>query len=644
MEKSNNTPTPTPLLDETPKSSTTKLDPKTITSRYTVIDKLGQGGMGRVYSALDAKLNRTVAIKLLPYDNFNEEQWIRFQLEAKAASKLNHPNIVQILDFGQSETNEPYLVMEHVKGKNLSDYLKENGPIELTESVILISQLSEAMQHAHLKGIVHRDLKPANIILEEGKTRRGLILDFGIAKFATDNTDIKTLTQTGQIVGSPRCMSPEQARGEKIDHRADIYSMACILFECLSGKPVFAGDNALSTIEKHLNEAPPKLSDICEFEIPAKLELALDKALKKDPEERFQSIVSFKNAITPEKQSEQPTKSTEGSSGFNFTLDPELQNNSLFKKYGVLFLILIVGIFSVGYLAIRKGDKSAASPRTLSNKFSEQKIPHIDKWEINSPEKLIGSESRSYAGTKSEEIIKSESQRPKLSLADSKNKSSKTKTKRIKNIDNLIGKGEELLRMHSSYDSTSTCNATNYNTIETLKEEQKRVPNAKLLILTNVNFDNRVCEAVKLFPLLEKIKFENCHINYDAMKELLKIKSIVKLRFMKTDISKKISDAICNEEHVTELSLNKSNYSDETLLQFANSKSLKSINISNNKAITYKGLLKLLKIRKSKFKILYDQNNSLTDNQVLILQRLGLDMEREKATIDTNIQHMLIRD
>lgn len=637
MEESNNTPTPTPLLGETPKSTTSKLDPKTITNRYTVVDKLGQGGMGRVYSALDAKLNRVVAIKLLPYDDFTEDQWMRFQLEAKAASKLNHPNIVQILDFGQSEKNEPYLVMEHVKGKTLSDYLKENGPFNINEAINLVSQLCQAMQQAHAKGIVHRDLKPANIIIEEGKTLRGLILDFGIAKFATDNSEVKTLTQTGQIIGSPRCISPEQALGGKVDHRADIYAMACIFYECLTGEPVFTGDNAFATIEKHLKEDPPKLSEVCHFEIPEKLELSISKALRKKPEERYQSISDFFKALTGEIN--QSTELNLEEHTLPNEADSKSSQKRQFIKYCAISLAFITGVISIGFLLHLKNHDGSINSQAATNENNWTDIPQLEKWKIKSPEKLVGSKAKSYAGANSEKLMNE----PNLSKDTISTKRLKSKNNTNKKAQDLFDMGEKLVYNASSYDSTNTCSATNNNTIKALRDGRQRTKNAKLLILTAVDLDNKMVEEIRLFPVLEKIRFDHCSINYDTMKNLLKIKNIIKLGFKNTKITERTSDAICSADHITDVSISKSNYTDKTLLQFSNSKSLKSLNISGNKNITYEGIIKLIKVRKSNFLIRYDKNNKITKNQIIILRDRGLEMKKDKQAIDPNIQQMMLQ-
>ncbi|MEZ4536059.1 MAG: serine/threonine-protein kinase [Cyanobacteriota/Melainabacteria group bacterium] len=217
-------------------------EPTSIAGRYTVIEKLGQGGMGRVYSAHDSVLDRTVAIKILFGTNIPQDYWKRFQMEARAASKLKHPAIVQVLDFGVFNDDQPFLVMEHMKGGTLEDLLAREGRLPMKDAISIIEQICIGMEHAHNQQVLHRDLKPSNIIISRvGEGYRAHILDFGVAKVVDLVSPEETLTRTGQIVGSPRCMSPEQASGEVLDRRSDIYSLGCVAFELLSGKPPYAG-------------------------------------------------------------------------------------------------------------------------------------------------------------------------------------------------------------------------------------------------------------------------------------------------------------------------------------------------------------------------------------------------------------------
>ncbi len=290
--------TPTPILDEVPQSSTDQSDPKLITSRYTVIDRLGQGGMGRVYTAHDSRLNKTVAIKILFGTVFAQSYWARFQQEAKAASKLKHPAIVQVLDFGSFDHDKPFLVMEYVEGQTLSDLVKSEGAIEPARALTIISQLCRGMQHAHGRKVLHRDLKPSNILIadtDNGETAN--ILDFGIAKVVEQGDYKETLTKTGQIVGSPRYMSPEQAGGETVDGRTDIYSLGCVLYFMLTGAPPYTGQNPLEVIGKHIQDPIPKLNDNLSSPLPDEFQNLIERSMAKSRSDRYASMEAFAESV-----------------------------------------------------------------------------------------------------------------------------------------------------------------------------------------------------------------------------------------------------------------------------------------------------------------------------------------------------------
>lgn len=283
--------TPTPNLDDRPQPSLDEDDPKIVSDRYTILDRLGQGGMGKVYQALDSALNRSVAVKVLPFNAYNNEDLRRFQQEARAASKLNHPGIVKALDFGMTDKQEPFLVLEYVVGETLDQVLENSGRLDLHEFIDLFLQISSAMDHAHRNKIVHRDLKPSNIIIRGdcGKLE-ALVLDFGIAKIAHDVSS-QFKTKPGLIVGSPVSISPEQIAGGTVDGRSDIYALGCIMFESLTGKPPFRGKTAIQTMQMHLNDSPPGLGSQCAgTKFPDEIETLVAKCLAKSPDKRFQSM------------------------------------------------------------------------------------------------------------------------------------------------------------------------------------------------------------------------------------------------------------------------------------------------------------------------------------------------------------------
>ena len=220
------------------------MEPEKI-GRYEIKAELGRGGMATVYQAYDPRFEREVAIKVLPREMLHDPQFrTRFEREAKTIAMLEHPSIVPVYDFGE-EDGQPYFVMRYMTGGSLSDRLKR-GPVPVAEAASLFQRLAPALDEAHIKGIVHRDLKPGNILFDQYGDP--YISDFGIAKLAQSQTNV-----TGSaIVGTPAYMSPEQAQGETIDGRSDIYGMGVILFEMLSGRQPYQGDTPMSVVVKHI--------------------------------------------------------------------------------------------------------------------------------------------------------------------------------------------------------------------------------------------------------------------------------------------------------------------------------------------------------------------------------------------------------
>lgn len=241
---------------------------------------LGRGGMGVVYDAFDTELERKVALKVLGADLLREEEHVdRFRREARSAAALSHPNITHIYGMG-SEGGIHWFAMEIVRGKTLAEKVDEDGPIDFMTAQQYLEQIVAGLQAAHSHEIIHRDLKPSNLILdEEGRVK---ISDFGLAKIATDSVEI---TATGIVMGTPLYMSPEQGRGESVDHRSDIYSLGCTFHHLLSGQPPFTGETAMAVILKHITDEPPPLDEAT----VGPLGSILTRMLRKSPEERHQS-------------------------------------------------------------------------------------------------------------------------------------------------------------------------------------------------------------------------------------------------------------------------------------------------------------------------------------------------------------------
>ncbi len=252
--------------------------------KYDVIEVLGHGGMGVVVRALDPDLGRTVAIKLLNRRlAAGTTARRRFLREAKAAAAINHPNVLTIHSV-EEQRGTPFLVMEYISGKSLREYIRARGKLDAQETLRLGGQIALGLAAAHAQGVIHRDVKPGNVMLHEGATRIRLT-DFGLARVAFDVGD---LTSAGSPIGTPAYMAPEQVREERVDPRADLFSLGCVLYAMLVGHSPFLGRTHAETINKVLNEAPPSLIG-CNPAPPEPLCQMIDRLLRKDPAERIQS-------------------------------------------------------------------------------------------------------------------------------------------------------------------------------------------------------------------------------------------------------------------------------------------------------------------------------------------------------------------
>src|SRR3954469_10021553 len=262
--------------------------------RYKLSRKIGSGAMGVVYEALDPKLNRPVAIKTILKSHLDEEvareYSVRFREEAQAVARLNHPNIVQVYDFGE-EADVAFIVMEFIRGKDLKHCFDNSVRFEPREFVRMMCELLSALDYAHQSGIVHRDIKPANVMLD-AQTRVKL-MDFGVAKI--QDTDRTHRTQVGTMVGTPSYMSPEQVQGLRVDHRSDLFSCGIVLYQFLTNqRPFTGGDWTLRKMIVH--EDPPRPSQV-NAALSPEYDKVISRALAKAAEARYQSAAEFSRAL-----------------------------------------------------------------------------------------------------------------------------------------------------------------------------------------------------------------------------------------------------------------------------------------------------------------------------------------------------------
>ena len=275
-----------------------------IKERYEITQLLGEGGMSFVYKAIDKQLQRTVAIKTLKPVYVEQEKFVeRFKREAQTAANLNHPNIVQIFDWGIGD--EPFFVMEYIEGSTLTSIISKKKTLSISDILFIGAQVSSGLQAAHSQGLVHRDIKPGNIMITpEGKVK---VTDFGIVSLQNEESDI---TKTRSILGTASYISPEQAQGKPVSKESDLYSLGTVLYELITGRPPFEGETPIATATKHITDKPEKLS-VYRQNIPKGVENAILKLLHKYPKDRFKNAEDLRALLLQQKNQLQSIQTQE---------------------------------------------------------------------------------------------------------------------------------------------------------------------------------------------------------------------------------------------------------------------------------------------------------------------------------------------
>ena len=291
-----------PVGDASPPATDDPLIGTVVSERYRIIRKVGEGGMGAVYQAEHALIEKRIALKILFQDLTRRPDLVmRFLQEAKSASRIGQENVIDISDFGQSTDGLVYIAMEFLEGQDLGRTLRVEKSLPWLRARPILMQIAKALRAAHAHGVIHRDMKPENVFLvqKEGRTDFVKVLDFGIAKVVSaDDNDGPRLTQTGMIFGTPEYMSPEQAQGHPPDHRLDVYAVGCIMYHMLTGSVPFTADSFMGILTKHLLEpvVPPRKRRP-DLEIPADVEAVCLRAMEKDRDKRWPDMDAFYQAL-----------------------------------------------------------------------------------------------------------------------------------------------------------------------------------------------------------------------------------------------------------------------------------------------------------------------------------------------------------
>ena len=407
-----------------------------LSEKYDIIEVVAKGGMATVYKAVQRNLNRIVALKVVHPNLLHDTEFLnRFHREAQTAASLSHPNIVMIYDEG-SLNGVHFIAMEYLDGKDLHCIIKERGKLSVDETINIIIPIAEALDYAHSRGLIHRDVKSANIIVtQNGRT---VLTDFGIAHAASGTK----LTQAGSIIGTPEYMSPEQAEGKIVDGRSDIFSLGIVMYECLTGKVPFKGDNPLTTIHGIIYDSTPS-PRVLNGKIPGWLETIVMCTLSKIPDERFPSGIILSAYLLERKTPSGTFKKVQRKT---LTLKPAVQTNKIFSTnraiIGLIILSVIIIIATIFIYITQESSqqKPAVLTNVINNDLTNPAGPRQDLSElINEGARLFNEGRLNEARLKYKEALGIE---PANSISAAK----------IKEIDDIISKRNEIGRLTISAD------------------------------------------------------------------------------------------------------------------------------------------------------------------------------------------------
>lgn len=449
-------------------------------TKYEFVGLLGKGGMSVIYKARHKLIsNKVVAIKLLQQKIVEDKtSYQRFKQEAEAASALDHPNLIKVLDFDLLRGGTTYLVMEYVEGQSLSDVIAKEGKLSAERALPLFKQIASGLAHAHSKGILHRDLKPSNVIVNEQQIK---VVDFGIAKIldmpssgdavSESGNERNKLTATGEVFGSPLYMSPEQAMGHAVDRRSDIYSMGCLMYEALTGQPPFVGTNPIDTIFKHLNEPAQPIADHIAHRQAQQISNMVLRALEKDPAARYQTFAELIKDI----------QKIQGGGKISLRRRP--------SKRLIAAVAVTLSVVAIAYAAIQ-----------TARQFTT---------EVQGPVKTT--ELRSLKGKSYTDLTASDLLPKELQLLSAQRH-------RIQQL---------ILRLNPKIDSDAVLSFVRF----------KSDPNLTRLCVDGTIVDDKLIQDISLFPSLRQLSFGNTKVTSRSFSHLAELPDLIELAIPDQDLT-----------------------------------------------------------------------------------------------------------
>lgn len=585
-----------------------------IAERYQVLSKLGSGGMGNVYRALDVLLKKEVAVKTLRTTSLNADQIRRFQTEAMALSNLKHPNIVEVMVFGLTDDNVAYLVMTFVEGKSLASLIESRGYIPAYKSVNLFIDLADGLAHAHRNGVIHRDLKPANIVINDPDAlhARPIVVDFGIAQL--ENASSQGLTRPGALIGTPIYMSPEQLKGKTVDARSDIYSFGCVMFETLTGVRPFQSATELETMEKKFAEELPKLADArLGLDFPEALQMIVDKCLATSPDDRYQRMEELKEALTQLKQGDLKAESKPLDATLLTEKPPKDPKATRRLVMSVMVSLVVAGLavtaLYFGILGGKKGSQMTSVPKSTMSQLSLKSDKSFD------PYFKEATKAKIEVGLRSNDTVR---------ITFGSNILVNAKDDQLLDLIRKTGKKVSILTI-SNCEIDGTC-------FKKLKDQP-----ITDVALNGTSLTDEGLKALCEIKTLRRLKLDNQYnLSKEAIAQIGNIRDLDQLMLVRCDLSDEHLFVLPPYPKLKYLDLSKNQNFTRAVLKLAKScPQLEGINLSNDSKITVQDLAALKSLQNFRFLLL--NNFNLTDDDVKKIVDMFPNLERLQIFANPNV-------
>ena len=597
--------------------------------KYEFLQVIGAGGAGVIYKAKQNPLGRIVAIKMVHSHIVSPTSLMRFEKEAKTISTLSHPNIITIHDFGVSEDEQPYMVMDYMEGVSLSDYIKEQGRLSIDETCDYAIQICDGLSHAHKKGILHRDLKPNNLMLVKLETGEYhvKILDFGLAKLlhGDEEEDQKDhLTKTGETVGTPAYMSPEQVMGKGLDQRTDIYSLGCVIYNCLTGSPPFLGETKMETMLMHLNNPPTPVNEkLGEELLDPYFDRILLKLLAKSAADRFADMQTVKENIIAarkglfESDQESPAPNLDKSQLKTVAdrVDPKTKSHGVrgqsaegvaahasnptafFNKHKTLTItaasIILLGLplaFLINTLN-RSVEEDARDKPELTEREKEMAYR-------KNATKLL--HNGNFADSEFNTYVERNNDKTAIAV-EGKNISDDalrylSKVKILYTLD-LTGAPitDEGLKILSNYPSIRELNLTRTKISESGLKELLKLPALTILNLEKTAISDNAAPILAQIKRLQGLDLKETAVTSKSLNEISSLDKLRRLNLAETGVDDKNLESLSSLRLLTELDLSGCDITDAGLAKIARIKNLVRLNLSGTK-LTDNGLTSLVSL------------------------------------------------